>query len=221
MNTTSINNNPSVTTTLAADKSGQTLSLNEGYFAKRNVLDWIFAALVVLGGVYAFAKYSAFMDVYEKGILFATVPAAIAMGWFWRPLRVLMVTVVGFALLGIASYQVDGTGNLARADQVFWLKYFLSSQSAILWMSVLFFMSTIFYWIGMVFSRETSRQSDAFESLGSKNRLGCRWHGPYRHTRTLVRKLPDWRRRWSHPSQQPVRSVCVVMLDDRHYLPVL
>ena len=43
------------------------------------------------------------------------------------------------------SYQ----GDLARADSVFWLKYFLSSQSAILWMSVLFFMSTVFYWIGM------------------------------------------------------------------------
>jgi hypothetical protein len=32
---------------------------------------------------------------------------------------------------------------------VFGLKYFLSSQSAILWMSMLFFMSTAFYWIGM------------------------------------------------------------------------
>ena len=167
MNTTSINN-PSVTTTLAADKTGQTLSLNEGYFAKRNVLDWIFAALVVVGGLYAFAKYSAYMDVYEKGILFAAMPAAIAMGWFWRPLRVLMVTATGFALLGIASYQVDGAGNLARADQVFWLKYFLSSQSAILWMSVLFFMSTIFYWVGMFFGRESSGQSAALESLGSK-----------------------------------------------------
>ena len=167
MNTTSINN-PSVTTTLAADKAGQTLSLNEGYFAKRNVLDWIFAALVVAGGLYGFAKYNAYMDVYEKGILFAAMPAAIAMGWFWRPLRVLMVVVVGFALLGIASYQVDGAGNLARADQVFWLKYFLSSQSAILWMSVLFFMSTIFYWIGMFAGREGSGQSAAFESMGSK-----------------------------------------------------
>jgi cytochrome c-type biogenesis protein CcsB len=167
MNTTSINSQ-SVTTTLAADRAGQTLSLNEGYFAKRNLLDWIFAVLVVAGGLYGFAKYSAYMDVYEKGILFAAMPAAIAMGWFWRPLRVLMVVVVGFALLGIASYQVDGAGNLARADQLFWLKYFLSSQSAILWMSVLFFMSTIFYWIGMFAGREGSMQSAAFESMGSK-----------------------------------------------------
>jgi hypothetical protein len=40
-------------------------------------------------------------------------------------------------------------GSLANAEQVFWLKYFLSSQSAILWMSMLFFMSTLFYWVGM------------------------------------------------------------------------
>ena len=56
----------------------------------------------------------------------------------------LALVVAAASLLAISSYQ----GDLARADTVFWLKYFLSSQSAILWMSVLFFMSTIFYWLG-------------------------------------------------------------------------
>ncbi|MGH8858542.1 MAG: cytochrome c biogenesis protein, partial [Polaromonas sp.] len=163
MNTTTVNTPTVNTTTLTAGRN-TTLSLNEGYFAKRNALDWVFAALVVVGCLYAFVRYSAFMDVYEKGILLGTIPAAIAMGWFWRPLRVLMMVVSGFALLGIASYQVDGAGNLARAEQVFWLKYFLSSQSAILWMSVLFFMSTIFYWLGMI----AKGQSSTLESLGSK-----------------------------------------------------
>ena len=159
------------TTTLTARRQpgeGNTLSLNEGYFVRRNVLDWVFAVLVVLGGLFAFARYNVFMDVYEKGILLAAMPATIAMGWFWRPLRLLMGLVTGFALLAIASYQVDGVGSLARAEQVFWLKYFLSSQSAILWMSVLFFMSTIFYWLGVFASRAPSGQSAALESLGSK-----------------------------------------------------
>ena len=155
------------TTTLSAGRGG-TLSLNQGYFARRNTLDWVFAVLVAGGFLYAFARYSDYMDVYEKGILFAAIPAAITLGWFWRPLRVLMMVVTGFALLGIASYQ----GDLARAEQVFWLKYFLSSQSAILWMSVLFFMSTIFYWLGM-FAGNTPTVSGAshsatLESLGSK-----------------------------------------------------
>ncbi len=171
MNTTSINTTTASTTTLTAGRN-TTLSLHDGYFAKRNALDWVFAALVAVGGLYAFARYGAFMDVYEKGILLAAIPAATAMGWFWRPLRVLMMVVSGFALLGIASYQVDGAGNLARAEQVFWLKYFLSSQSAILWMSVLFFMSTIFYWLGMFAghgaSGQGSGQSATLESLGSK-----------------------------------------------------
>ncbi|CAN5552942.1 c-type cytochrome biogenesis protein CcsB [soil metagenome] len=162
--TTSIN----TTTTLSAGRGNRTLSLNEGYFARRNALDWVFAVLVAGGFLYAFARYSAYMDVYEKGILFAAIPAAISMGWFWRPLRLLMAMVAGFALLGIASYQ----GDLARAEQVFWLKYFLSSQSAILWMSVLFFMSTIFYWLGMFASNTPtstgSSHSATLESLGSR-----------------------------------------------------
>jgi cytochrome c-type biogenesis protein CcsB len=161
--TTSIN----TTTTLSAGR-GSTLSLNEGYFARRNALDWVFAVLVAGGFLYAFARYSAYMDVYEKGILLAAIPSTIAMGWFWRPLRLLMAVVTGFALLGVASYQ----GDLARAEQVFWLKYFLSSQSAILWMSVLFFMSTIFYWLGMFASNTPnsvgSSHSATLESLGSK-----------------------------------------------------
>ncbi len=171
MNTPSAHTAAINTTTLTASRQagqGNTISLHEGYFARRNALDWVFAALVLAGGLYAFVRYSAFMDVYEKGILLAAMPAAMAMGWFWRPLRVLMAVVTGFALLGILSYQ----GDLARAEQVFWLKYFLSSQSAILWMSVLFFMSTIFYWLGMFAgqgaSGQGSGQSATLESLGSK-----------------------------------------------------
>ncbi len=137
-----------------------TLTLDEGYFAKRNLFDWLFAALVVAGGLFAFSTYNHAMDVYEKGILLLTIPSVVALGWFWRPLRGLMLLVAVFSLLGIVSYQ----GQLARAESVFWLKYLLSSQSAILWMSVLFFMSTLFYWIGM-FARG---QGPTMELIGSR-----------------------------------------------------
>ena len=137
-----------------------TLTLNEGFLARRNWYDWLFAALVLAGGLFAFSRYGQAMDVYEKGILVCAVPFAIWLGWFWGPLRTLMLLVAAFSLLAIVSYQ----GDLKRAETVFWLKYFLSSQSAILWMSLLFFMSTAFYWIGM-FARG---QSDAMEGLGSK-----------------------------------------------------
>ncbi len=140
--------------------SGKTITLNEGYFAKRNAFDWLFAVLVLVGGVFALSSYHSAMDEYELGILVGAIPSVIMMGWFWRPLRVLMLAVTAFSLLGVASYE----GSLARADSVFWLKYFLSSQSAILWMSMLFFMSTIFYWIGM-FSR---REGDAMAIIASR-----------------------------------------------------
>jgi cytochrome c-type biogenesis protein CcsB len=137
---------------LRARSPGDTsVVLGVGFMARRSPLDWLFALIVVAGGLGSLWRYADAMDIYDKGILIGAVPAAIALGWFWRPLRWLMLVVAGFSLLAIAAYQ----GDLARADQVFWLKYFLSSQSAILWMSVLFFMSTAFYWLGMLATRES------------------------------------------------------------------
>lgn len=145
------------TTTLTA--SGP-LALSEGYFSRRTWGDWLFALLAVAGAVFAFQRYHGAMDVYDKGILVATVPLVIWLAWLWRPLRTLMLVVTALSLLAIVSYD----GDLRRGDTVFWLKYFLSSQSAILWMSMLFFMSTAFYWIGM-FARGPAA---ALEGLGSK-----------------------------------------------------
>jgi hypothetical protein len=94
--------------------------------------------------------------------------------------------------LAVASYQ----GELGRAENVFWLKYFLSfSQSAILWMSVLLVMSTVFYWIGM-FSRS---QGPAMEAIGSRPGLGGRGAGADRHPGALVRELPAGGRHRQHP----------------------
>ncbi|CAG1019721.1 Cytochrome c biogenesis protein CcsA [Burkholderiaceae bacterium] len=122
-----------------------------GFFSGRTAFDWLFAALVIGGGAYAFQRYQASMDVYEKWILVGALPVMIALGWFWGRLRLLMLCVGAAALLAIGLYarSSDSFGaDLAQAENVFLLKYVLSSQSAILWMSVLFFMSTAFYWIG-------------------------------------------------------------------------
>lgn len=137
-----------------------TVTLNPGYFSRRNWLDWLFALLAVVGTAVAFGLYHHAMDGYEKAILAGTLPALVWLGWFWAPLRNLMLVVAAVALLAIQSYQ----GDLARADQVFWLKYFISSQSAILWMSMLFFISTAFYWAGMFIKG----QGDAMELLGTR-----------------------------------------------------
>jgi len=125
--------------------------------ARRSAFDWLFAALVLSGGAWAFQRYHGSMDVYEKAILVGVLPVMVALGWFWGSLRGLMLGVSAAALIAIGLYnrQTDSFGaDLAQADSVFLLKYFLSSQSAILWMSVLFFMSTAFYWIGFAAKNE-------------------------------------------------------------------
>ncbi|BDT73350.1 cytochrome c biogenesis protein CcsA [Comamonadaceae bacterium OS-4] len=136
-----------------------TLELNDSYF-RRTWWEWFFAALVIAGGVFAFARYHSAMDVYEKGILLGAVPAAIWLGWLWAPLQRLMLLVAVLSLTGIAAYQ----GDLGRAETVFGLKYFLSSQSAILWMSMLFFMATAFYWVA-VFAKG---RADGLELVASR-----------------------------------------------------
>jgi cytochrome c-type biogenesis protein CcsB len=138
--------NTSTTTTMALGRGGNP-------FARRSAGDWGFAALVTGGAAFAFQRYGGAMDVYERAILVGAVPALIALGWFWAALRILSLGVGAATLLAISLYarQTDGFGaDLAAADNVFLLKYFLSSQSAILWMSLLFFISTVFYWTGML-----------------------------------------------------------------------
>jgi cytochrome c-type biogenesis protein CcsB len=141
------------TTTMTLGRTGGPL----GAFTGRSRYDWLFAALVLAGGAFAFTRYAGAMDVYEKAILIGAMPAAISLGWFWGPLRTLMIAVGAATLLAIGLYNthLDSFGaDLAQADNVFLLKYFLSSQSAILWMGVLFFMCTAFYWIGFAAKSE-------------------------------------------------------------------
>jgi cytochrome c-type biogenesis protein CcsB len=129
-----------------------TLTLGRpGFFAARSLYDWLFAAVLATGAVFAFARYASAMDAYEKGILLLAAPVLIGLGWFWGSLRTLMLAAGAASLVAISLY-MRSTGrfgaDLVAGERVFWLKYFLSSQSAIMWMATLFVMSTVFYWIG-------------------------------------------------------------------------
>src|SRR5260370_10009902 len=85
-------------------------------------------------------------------------PVLVVLGWRWKQVRLLMAAIAAFSLSGIQLYH----GGLMRADSVFFLKYLLSSQSAILWMSALFLIATLFYWIG------TLSRSATGGAIGSK-----------------------------------------------------
>ena len=129
--------------------------------------DAVYAVLMIACAAFALNRYGASMDVYETWILIGSVPSMIALAWFWPSLRVLSLGVGAATLLAINLYagtQDNFGADLAAAEKVFLLKYFLSSQSAILWMSVLFFMSTVFYWIGLL----SGAPDPAGQRLGSR-----------------------------------------------------
>ncbi|TFW21073.1 c-type cytochrome biogenesis protein CcsB [Massilia arenosa] len=123
-----------------------TYTQTPGYFRRLNTFDWLYAALLLAGAVYALNRFGAYMDVYEKAILVMAVPTFAALGWHWKPVRWLMPLIAVLALWAIMLYG----GSLDAANQRFMLKYMLSSQSAILWMSAFFVFSTAFYWIGLI-----------------------------------------------------------------------
>jgi cytochrome c-type biogenesis protein CcsB len=162
-----------------------TLSLGgPGCWAGRTWFDWLFALATVLSAGYAFQRYAGSMDIYEKSILVGAAPVVVWLGWFWGSLRRLALAVGAAVLLAIALYSrtTDGFGaDLAQADKLLLLKYFLSSQSAILWMCVLFFMSATFYWIGFF----ATGNDNAAQRIGS----GLAWAAV---TMALVGALVRW-----------------------------
>lgn len=129
-----------------------------GFFKRLSLLDWLYAAGVMAGMLFALQRYSAYMDYYEQGILILSAPTFIWLGWYWKPVRWLMALLTLLSLSAVALYG----GTLEAADQKFLLKYLVSSQSAILWMSMLFFLANLFYLGGLLMRSETG------SALGSK-----------------------------------------------------
>lgn len=129
------------------------------HFIKRlSVIDWLFAIALMAASLFALSQYGSHMDYYEKAVLVLAAPTFAWLGWHWKSVRWLMALLAVLSLSAIALYG----GVLDMANQKFFLKYMLSSQSAILWMSTLFFLSTLFFWGGLI------TRSDFGASVGSK-----------------------------------------------------
>lgn len=107
--------------------------------------DWLWALLTVAGTIYSHVHYAEFMDNYEIGILYGTAATLIWLGWAWKPTRQLSLAIALLSLFAIWLYGED----LARGETSFFLKYLVSSQSAIMWMSALYVMATFAYFFGM------------------------------------------------------------------------
>ena len=108
-------------------------------------VDWSYALLLLAGALFAFSRYGAYMDVYEQGFLFGAVAGFSWLGWFFKPVRVLIVGIAALSLFGISQYH----GDLARSGQALFLKFLFASQSAVMWTNVLFVLSMLTYRIAL------------------------------------------------------------------------
>ncbi|MBX3650232.1 MAG: c-type cytochrome biogenesis protein CcsB [Burkholderiales bacterium] len=124
----------------------QTLPQQQSWLRRLSWFDWAYAVALLAGAVVALKLYGDYMDGYEQAILVGTALSVAGLGWHWKAVRVLMIVLVAVSLWSISLYQ----GDLARAEQVFFLKYMISSQTAIMWMCFLYAMSGVAYWAGLL-----------------------------------------------------------------------
>ncbi len=133
----------------------QSLPKQTNWLQRRVPLDWLTLLVIAGGALYALTTFGAFMDGYEKAILIAAVPVITALVWAWPGLRNLLTLSTVLSLAAIGLYH----GDLARAEQAFFLKFALSSQTAIGWMCFLFLMATVTYWISLAARSEFAERT--------------------------------------------------------------
>ncbi len=128
----------------------QNMFEKQSFWRSLSLFDWGWAAAVLLGCGYAWNEYSAYMDNYEAGILLGTGLSIIAWGWLWKPVRAYSIVVALLSLFAISLYG----NNLALGESNFFLKFLISSKYAIMWMSALYVLATVAYFIGLVTGSE-------------------------------------------------------------------
>ena len=110
----------------------------------------LWAVLVAAGAGYAYYSYHAWMSIFSVGILAGAAVLLIALGWYWKPIRVFAVVVAAVSLFAVWLYG----GSLANAHKSFFLEYLIASQPAIMWMSALYVGATLVYFLALFANSE-------------------------------------------------------------------
>jgi cytochrome c-type biogenesis protein CcsB len=116
---------------------------------KDKFMNYSFGLLLICLTIIAISKFNNFMDNYELIILIGSAITFTWMGNVWSNFRKLFLYTFLLSFISIYFYK----GSLEEIELNFFLKYFLSSQSAIMWMTALYPLSLLTYWI-YLFSKQ-------------------------------------------------------------------
>lgn len=107
--------------------------------------DYLWCALLLGGFSLVFAWFREYLNGYEWVIFTCLTLVLGYAGIAWSELRRLLLIVATLALFSIHLYNA----NLSLAQERFMLQYFLASQSAVMWMSFLFVLATLSYFLAL------------------------------------------------------------------------
>ncbi len=125
---------------------------------KDKFMNYSFSLLLACLTIIAISKFNNFMDNYELIILIGSAITFTWMGNVWSNFRKLFLYTFLLSFISIYFYK----GTLEGIELNFILKYFLSSQSAIMWMTALYPLSLVTYWV-YLFSKQ-----DFYGNLATK-----------------------------------------------------
>lgn len=150
--------------------------------------DWLFAIVISVIAVGVQVLLPHHMDIYEVVILWSSAVCAVALGWFFKPLRQFMLLSVALAYFAVWLYN----GNIAYAGEEqgkFLLRYLLSSQSAIMWQCATAVLAFFVYTAGAVVAWRKQQSDNLLLGIGSGfawtsalagfTGLLVRWHESY------------------------------------------
>ena len=141
----------------------------KGFFKNLTLADWIFAFIIIALAVFARIKLvHSTPNIYEEIIFGVTALSLIFLGWFFKSLRWFIPVTAILAYLAVLSYG----GNIDNSNR-FWLKYMLSSQSAIMWQCVLIVLAFFVYLLGGIVAAKQKQDTNTLISMGS----GIAWAG--------------------------------------------
>ncbi len=160
------------------------LLTHKSFMRSLNALDWSFALAIAAIAYFAQTHVGHHMDIYEMVILWTSAGIAVFLGWFFKPMRWYIVLCLALAYAAVNLY----AGDIKHSDG-FLLKYFLSSQSAIMWQCAFVFFALFAYIAGAIIANRQHQETNTLLGMGTVfgwisavagfTGLLVRWHESY------------------------------------------